>query len=409
VLVERHILPLLREHGVRYVQVARGGRSTSDGLVILGDSRTETRCHTEGGPWTLYSEMTEAGTVPQFRTGERKCSLHFKGEPLDAWLREEMNGRGFRHVMGFNADEMFRVERDSSYSTEQRASEYPLVAWGWGREACEAFLAETFGEPWTKSCCTFCPFACNKAGIAAHMARLANFPEAAADIMVMERTATALNATQTLYSGKSVETMLEAQPAAVAARDIILASTTWAVYRVRRAFAAKANAARSVQRVDEGTRDEMVAALAERGAVEEEGRHLRVWITRRAETFPHREELYVVAPALVVDKERKGFDARWAAAAVAPELEPVAPVAPVEPAAADGKTEIAVTAEGELLVGSRAIAAARAAGARIAATDRAWKLQIAQSRVAFRAAGAWAIGRHRDAAAAGAADVRRFA
>ena len=38
-LVETHILPLLREYNVRYVQVARKGPVEADGIVVLDDTR----------------------------------------------------------------------------------------------------------------------------------------------------------------------------------------------------------------------------------------------------------------------------------------------------------------------------------------------------------------------------------
>ena len=87
-LMEQHVLPLLREHGVRYVQVARGGRSDRDGVVVLDDSRAPSMVHLSGGGWSLMDELTLAGTVPQFRSGARKCSLKFKGWPT------EMGGSG---------------------------------------------------------------------------------------------------------------------------------------------------------------------------------------------------------------------------------------------------------------------------------------------------------------------------
>jgi len=37
--------------------------------------------------------------------------------------------------MGFNADERGRVEKDSCYGGDNRFAEYPLMAWGWGRDA----------------------------------------------------------------------------------------------------------------------------------------------------------------------------------------------------------------------------------------------------------------------------------
>ena len=39
--VEAHILPLMRAHGIRYVQVARHGHFEADGITVLDDSRVE--------------------------------------------------------------------------------------------------------------------------------------------------------------------------------------------------------------------------------------------------------------------------------------------------------------------------------------------------------------------------------
>ena len=42
-LVTEHILPRLREHGIRWVQVARAGAAQADGITILDDSRAPRR------------------------------------------------------------------------------------------------------------------------------------------------------------------------------------------------------------------------------------------------------------------------------------------------------------------------------------------------------------------------------
>jgi len=324
-LVEEYMLPLMREHGVRYVQLSRKGPREADGIEVHDDTTEPTSCFTEGGEWTLYSEMTEAGTVPQFRTGARRCSLHFKGWPLDTWLRNEFGDRPYRHVMGFNAEEQKRIDRDNSYSTEQRQSEYPLLDWKWGRKECEDYLESWAGEPWKKSCCTFCPFACNKKGIEAHLERLAEHPVEAADVAIMERVSTALNPRQTLYSGHSIEVLLEGSGdhgEALRIRDAKLSENDWTLYRIRRAFAAKCNAAREVKIITTGERFDVEAELAmvadEHGLdIEDDGRSYRVWLSRKGEVFPCPEEVFVVAPALAREKVRKGFDKRWAKALAA--------------------------------------------------------------------------------------------
>src|SRR5947209_5538171 len=47
-LVERHILPRLREFRIRYVQVARAGPLQEDGLTVLDDSREPRQLFIEG-------------------------------------------------------------------------------------------------------------------------------------------------------------------------------------------------------------------------------------------------------------------------------------------------------------------------------------------------------------------------
>jgi hypothetical protein len=42
-LVTGHILPRLREHGIRWVQAARTGPAQADGITILDDSRVPAR------------------------------------------------------------------------------------------------------------------------------------------------------------------------------------------------------------------------------------------------------------------------------------------------------------------------------------------------------------------------------
>ncbi|WP_406469842.1 hypothetical protein [Streptomyces sp. NBC_01615] len=63
-LVEEFMLPLLREHGVRLVQLARNRHLKSDGFTVLDDSRHPEQLFTRG-PWTLWDDLESVGTVPQ--------------------------------------------------------------------------------------------------------------------------------------------------------------------------------------------------------------------------------------------------------------------------------------------------------------------------------------------------------
>lgn len=321
-LIETHLLGLLRDHGVRWVQVCRAGQSDQDGIVVVDDSRTATVSH-RAGPWRLSQELIAAGTVPQYASGRRLCSIRAKGSVLDRWLAEHVPGP-FRHVIGFNADETSRATRDRSYSTVERASEYPLIDWGWDRTACERYLEQTFGVTWHKSACCFCPF---RGGSTDELLRdWAADVDAAVEALLIERRSMALNPKMTLYAGGKSAAALVADQApvidlAVAER---LAAIPHDVVEVRRIIphahgdiTRKAPGWRSVRVVSTGSRDECEATLAVLAAehdqvvdVDEFG-IARVWHRRRSGQLPDIEWLHVVCPSGVNDKERPGFQARW--------------------------------------------------------------------------------------------------
>jgi hypothetical protein len=64
----------------------------------------------------------------------QRSSYRAKGQVLDWWVADHLVGCPYRHVLGFNALETWRMSRDSSYTRLSRRPEYPLAAWGWTRE-----------------------------------------------------------------------------------------------------------------------------------------------------------------------------------------------------------------------------------------------------------------------------------
>src|SRR5215208_444081 len=63
--VEAYILPLMRAHSIRLVQVARAGHHEADGIIVLDDTNRPTRVHL-GGAYKLSDELRRNGTVPQY-------------------------------------------------------------------------------------------------------------------------------------------------------------------------------------------------------------------------------------------------------------------------------------------------------------------------------------------------------
>ena len=70
---EQFVLPLLREHRVRLVQVSRASRSLE--IVVMDDSRQPERI-VRRGPWSLEEDEYEAnGTVPsRAASGSAACT-----------------------------------------------------------------------------------------------------------------------------------------------------------------------------------------------------------------------------------------------------------------------------------------------------------------------------------------------
>ena len=341
----RHILPRLRDHAVRYVQVARAGHLEEDGIEVLDDTREPYIIYHQGA-YKLSDELMLAGTVPQFGA-VHTCSLKFKVFPIEFWLKDELAGRPYRHffgynadetsriekseaataarnaldqeipagahrmVFGFNADEVERIERGRAYDTPRRISEYPLREWGWTRLHCLEYIRKMIGVTWKKSACTFCPFnALKEEG----MARMRLFPERVAHALMLEHVSLSMNPRGTLYRKGSLRSIIEQDGnlAALARFREKLEASEFALYRVRRIYSKKGKADRAVERITTGTRQEVerefsrVARRLTRRT--EHDIHYAYEIERVSESYPAFESFYVCAPAPVPSKTRYGFD-----------------------------------------------------------------------------------------------------
>ncbi|MEU6610301.1 hypothetical protein ABZ922_35535 [Streptomyces shenzhenensis] len=324
-LVEDFILPLLREHGVRFVQLSRSGHLKADGITVLDDSRHPETLFARG-PWTLWDELESVGTVPQ-QAGTRKCSLRAKGDVGDRWIAPAMGGRPFRQVMGFNADEAGRRFTDIIASKiPGRTGVYPLIDWGWNRQQCEDYLWKRFGVHWPKSYCTFCCFPVSMGALPAHLERMRSHPDIAGEVLRLEYTAMSLNPKAKLYGKRTLLEFFD--PSRPRDRACLEAfkrelDMPWALYHVRRLFLLSASGERrpvmrSTERVDLGRARQLgqrLISVSERHGIEVEhdpayGR-ARSWVRRRRETWPMAEELFTTAPARVINKQDKNFEPAW--------------------------------------------------------------------------------------------------
>ncbi|MEW1734433.1 hypothetical protein AB0346_00585 [Nocardia beijingensis] len=101
----------------------------------------------------------------------------------------------------------------------------------------------------------------------------------------------------------------------------------WALYRLRRVYFAPATAWRSVDIALRGTPEQtqqMLEHLAESleiPAVTDARHHTRLWLAQRlpqSTTYPQVECFFVAIPALVTEKQQRGFENHWMAHASDP-------------------------------------------------------------------------------------------
>lgn len=359
--VEQRALPLMRQHGIRFVELARRGHLEEDGIVVLQDTRSPVKLHPDG-VYKLSDELLRSGTVPQYG-GEHRCALKFKAYVIETWLAYEFRGAtetpvihvfGYnadevsrinnsethivRHneerkvdaprtpivVFGFNSDEVGRIERAKQYDGPNRTGLYPLQAWGWPRATCQDYILALSGILWKKSHCSFCPF-CSEAakGMANAIERWRAAPDQTAHGLLVEFNSMCFNPRGYLFKDKALIDVIKkhAVTPVLDAFEARLAAMQWGFYRVRRIYSAKGKAFRCVERLETGSRTDMASKFKEMVAdtpevtVETKREIEYAMFQDRAEgVYPAAEGFFVIAPLFVDNKVRgtiEKFDDRW--------------------------------------------------------------------------------------------------
>ena len=111
---------------------------------------------------SLEDECLNNATLPSLAFGFKGCSVKWKRQPMDRYIRDEWPkgketwdaGLRIRRVIGIDAGEAHRgqIPDDKRFTYE-----FPLIEWDWGREEClEAIDRSGLPNP-GKSACYFCP------------------------------------------------------------------------------------------------------------------------------------------------------------------------------------------------------------------------------------------------------------
>jgi len=97
----------------------------------------------------LEQDCIDRAALPSIAYGFKTCSLRWKKEPQDKFLRNNGMADATR-LIGIDADELHRAKVFPN-------TVYPLIQWDWGRDECVDAIARAGLPQPGKSACFFCP------------------------------------------------------------------------------------------------------------------------------------------------------------------------------------------------------------------------------------------------------------
>lgn len=126
-------------------------------LASTGAPEIETVKHVAPitGDKTLEEEMLRLGNLPSKAYGGSTCSLKWKLEPQQKWLKRKGWELPCIAYVGFDAGESNRAEK--LHTDEYTTGRAPLIEWGIDRDACVEIIAAAGLPVPPKSSCFFCP------------------------------------------------------------------------------------------------------------------------------------------------------------------------------------------------------------------------------------------------------------
>lgn len=119
---------------------------------------TKVKNHTPSKKDGLEALCLKNKTLPSIAYGFKSCSVQFKIEPVDNYLKknhkEEWDNNNIVKLIGYDAGEDRRAKESPN---EHYRNQFPLIEWDIGRDEClEIIKAENLPLP-GKSACFFCP------------------------------------------------------------------------------------------------------------------------------------------------------------------------------------------------------------------------------------------------------------
>jgi len=98
---------------------------------------------------TLEQDCEIRKQVPSIAFGFKTCSLRYKKQPQDAYIKKHVKW-DYMRLIGIDAGETNRAK-------QYEGTRYPLIEWDWGRDECVAAIKRAGLPQPGKSACFFCP------------------------------------------------------------------------------------------------------------------------------------------------------------------------------------------------------------------------------------------------------------
>lgn len=123
-------------------------------ITVRKTTKREGRFRGANEVLTLERMCLEQNVLPSIAYGMKSCSMKFKKEPQEEYIRENFPGQIVTKLIGFDAGEPHRAKEspDARY-----VNRYPLIEWGWDRDKCMDVIADSGLCVPPKSSCFFCP------------------------------------------------------------------------------------------------------------------------------------------------------------------------------------------------------------------------------------------------------------
>jgi hypothetical protein len=99
---------------------------------------------------SLEEECLAGQRLPGIAYGKKNCSISWKKEPAERYVKKWANGCSVSWLLAFNADELRRA-------IPRPGCQYPLIEAGWGRKRCLTEIHKAGLPLPAKSACFFCP------------------------------------------------------------------------------------------------------------------------------------------------------------------------------------------------------------------------------------------------------------